>query len=270
MTSSSLTAPARQPVHEHGLSVRGLTKNFGGVYAVRDVSLDCEVGQIVGLIGPNGAGKSTLMNIISGTMAPSAGTVYLDGAGFAPSSAVECAERGIASTFQNIRLFKRLSVRDNIRVAAITRARVSGAAVDEAGIDELIGFMGLDDLAQTAAGTLAYGHQRRVEIARALALKPRILLLDEPAAGMNEQETIGLISSVRTIRDRYGCGVVVIDHDLHFIMELSQRLYVMHLGQLLVEGDPHVIRHDPRVIEIYLGKSADKHTNRDATERNMT
>lgn len=237
-----------------GLHVRGLTKNFGGVYAVRDVSLECEVGQIVGLIGPNGAGKSTLMNIISGTMAPTAGTVYLDGKAFMPSSAVECAERGIARTFQNIRLFKRLSVRQNIKVAAITRARITKTAVDEAGIDELLDFMGLDAMAGTAAGTLAYGHQRRVEIARALALKPRILLLDEPAAGMNEQETLSLIGSVRTIRDRYGCGVVVIDHDLHFIMELSQRLYVMHLGQLLVEGDPHVIRHDPRVIEIYLGK----------------
>ena len=258
MAETSITGAEVIPVRKDGLSVQGLTKNFGGVYAVRDVSLHCDVGQIVGLIGPNGAGKSTLMNIISGTMAPSAGTVYLDGKAFAPSSAVECAERGIARTFQNIRLFKRLSVRDNIKVAAITRARVSKSAVDEAGIDQLIGFMGLGAMASTAAGTLAYGHQRRVEIARALALKQRILLLDEPAAGMNEQETLDLIDSVRTIRDRYGCGVVVIDHDLHFIMELSQRLYVMHLGQLLAEGDPHVIRHDPRVIEIYLGKSEDK------------
>lgn len=255
MESRNLKAPDARPQLEGGLTVQGLTKNFGGVYAVRDVSLHCDTGQIVGLIGPNGAGKSTLMNIISGTMAPTAGTVYLDGKAFAPSSAVECAERGIARTFQNIRLFKRLSVRDNIKVAAITRARVSKADLDEAGIDELISFMGLDDLAGTAAGTLSYGHQRRAEIARALALKPRILLLDEPAAGMNEQETLSLIGSIQTIRDRYGCGIVVIDHDLHFIMELSQRLYVMHLGELLVEGDPHVIRHDPRVIEIYLGKS---------------
>jgi branched-chain amino acid transport system ATP-binding protein len=255
MASATTTEkPGEPPLREVGLCVRGLTKNFGGVYAVRGVNLECEVGQIVGLIGPNGAGKSTLMNIISGTMAPSAGTVYLDGKALMPSSAVECAESGIARTFQNIRLFKRLSVRENIKVAAITRARVSKTAVDEAGIDELIHFMGLDAMADTAAGTLSYGHQRRVEIARALALKPRILLLDEPAAGMNEQETLTLIGSIRTIRDSYGCGVVVIDHDLHFIMELSQRLYVMHLGQLLVEGEPHSVRHDPRVIEIYLGK----------------
>jgi branched-chain amino acid transport system ATP-binding protein len=251
------------PPRDAGLSVRGLTKNFGGVYAVRDVSIDCAVGQIVGLIGPNGAGKSTLMNIISGTMAPSAGSVYLEGKVFKPSSAVECAEQGIARTFQNIRLFKRLSVRQNIRVAAITSARVSGSDVDEARISGLLQFMGLESLQDRAAGTLSYGHQRRVEIARALALKPRILLLDEPAAGMNEQETLALIGSIRTIRDTYGCGVVVIDHDLHFIMELSQRLYVMHFGQLLAEGDPHEVRHDPRVIEIYVGtKSTTKKTER--------
>jgi branched-chain amino acid transport system ATP-binding protein len=243
-----------RPLRDTGLCVRGLTKNFGGVYAVQNVSLECDVGQIVGLIGPNGAGKTTLMNIISGTMAPSKGAVYLDGKPFAHSSPVDCAERGIARTFQNIRLFKRLSVRQNIKVAAITRARVLQTVVDEAGIDELIHVMGLSAMADTPAGTLSYGHQRRVEIARALALQPRILLLDEPAAGMNEQETLTLIGSIRTIRDTFGCGIVVIDHDLHFIMELSQWLYVMHLGQLLVEGEPQAVRHDPRVIEIYLGK----------------
>ena len=245
---------SRDGILAAGLSVRGLSRNFGGVYAVRGVTLDCAVGEIVGLIGPNGAGKSTLMNLISGTITPSEGQVWLDGSAFAAPSAVDCAERGIGRTFQNIRLFKRLSVRENIRVAAITRARVLGRAVDGAAVEDIIAFAGLGALADRPAGTLSYGHQRRVEIARALALGPRILLLDEPAAGMNEQETEGLIATVRGLRDRFGCGVVVIDHDLGFIMQVSQRLYVMHLGQILVQGDPETVRHDPRVAEIYLGR----------------
>lgn len=234
-----------------GLSVRGLSRNFGGVYAVRGVDLDCAVGEIVGLIGPNGAGKSTLMNLISGTITPSEGQVWLEGQAFETASATLCAERGIGRTFQNIRLFKRLSVRQNIRVAAITRERVTGQPHD---IDRVISFAGLEAFAERPAGTLSYGHQRRVEIARALALGPRILLLDEPAAGMNEQETQALVGTVKGLRDEFGCGVVVIDHDLGFIMQVSQRLYVMHLGQILVQGDPETVRHDPRVAEVYLGR----------------
>jgi branched-chain amino acid transport system ATP-binding protein len=253
MTVASTSSPTGT-----GLSVRGLTRNFGGVYAVRDVDLDCDVGEIVGLIGPNGAGKSTLMNLISGAVTPSKGTVYLDGQAFGTASPVACAERGIGRTFQNIRLFKRMSVRDNIRVAAITTGRLKRRGVDEAEIDGIFEFMGLRQLAERQAGTLSYGNQRRVEIARALALRPRVLLLDEPAAGMNEQETAALIGTVRGLRDRYGCGVVVIDHDLGFIMQVSQRLYVMHLGQVLVKGDPETVRNDERVIEIYLGRKKQK------------
>ncbi|WP_434618583.1 ABC transporter ATP-binding protein [Tabrizicola sp. M-4] len=237
--------------HPQGLSVRGLSRSFGGVHAVRDVNLDCAVGEIVGLIGPNGAGKSTLMNLISGTITPSGGQVWLEGRSFEVVSANLCAERGIGRTFQNIRLFKRLSVRQNIRVAAITLERVTGKSLD---IDRILSFAGLEAFADRPAGTLSYGHQRRVEIARALALGPRILLLDEPAAGMNEQETRALVGTVQGLRDHFGCGVVVIDHDLGFIMQVSQRLYVMHLGQILVQGDPETVRHDPRVAEVYLGR----------------
>ncbi|MFZ2871980.1 ABC transporter ATP-binding protein [Zavarzinia sp.] len=241
-----------------GLFVDNVTKQFGGVYAVRDVTLACEVGQIVGLIGPNGAGKTTLMNLISGTLTPSAGNVYLGGVPLGATSPETCAEAGIARTFQNIRLFKRLTVRENVEVASITFRRLKREGVAAPNVDEILDLLGLSAMADLKAGHLPYGHQRRVEIARALALAPRIILLDEPAAGMNEQESHALISSVRMIRDRFGCGVVVIEHDLKFIMEVSELLYVMHLGAVIVSGPPEEVRHDERVIEVYLGRKARK------------
>jgi branched-chain amino acid transport system ATP-binding protein len=246
------------PGVKSGIVVEGLTKQFGGIYAVRDVSLECRVGQIVGLIGPNGAGKTTLMNLISGTLKPSGGAVYLDGKVVSATSPQACAEAGIARTFQNIRLFKRLTVRQNVEVARITRRRLARGAEKAPSVDEILKLLGLDGIAEAKAGTLPYGHQRRVEIARAVALSPRVVLLDEPAAGMNEQESRALIGSVQLIRDRFGCGVMVIDHDLKFIMEVSEYLYVMHLGEVIVSGVPDEVRHDERVIEIYLGRKARK------------
>lgn len=265
------------------LNVEGLGITFGGLKAVEDVSFSVAPGEILSVIGPNGAGKTTLFNMISGIYTPGRGKVVLDGRDVTGTPPHLLARMGLSRTFQNLQIFQDMTVLDNVLAGFHLQERGSvladllslpsmhrRAARCREGAMSLLARVRLDKVAAHSAGSLSYGSLKRLEIARALALNPRILLLDEPAAGMNEQETIGLISSVRTIRDRYGCGVVVIDHDLHFIMELSQRLYVMHLGQLLVEGDPHVIRHDPRVIEIYLGKSADKHTNRDATERNMT
>lgn len=244
------------PVLARGLSVRNLTRQFHGIYAVNGVSLDCRVGQIVGLIGPNGAGKTTLMNIISGTIAPSSGQIFLNGTELTASTPAACAAAGIARTFQNIRLFKGLTVRQNIEVAAISRARIDDADRAQPATDALIELMGLGSIADAKAGTLSYGYQRRVEIARALALGPDIVLLDEPAAGMNEQESAALIGSVRKLRDEFGCGVVVIDHDLHFILSVSEVLYVMHLGAIIVSGAPAEVRKDERVIEIYLGRKS--------------
>ena len=257
------SSPAEVPVEtgtalKSGIVVDGLTKKFGGVYAVRDVSLECQVGQIIGLIGPNGAGKTTLMNLISGTLTPNSGGVYLDGEKLSATSPAACAEAGIARTFQNIRLFKRLTVRQNVEVARITHRRLKRGAEKGPSVDEILKLLNLEGIAELKAGTLPYGHQRRVEIARALALSPRVILLDEPAAGMNEQESRALIGSVQLIRDRFGCGVIVIDHDLKFIMEVSEYLYVMHLGEVIVSGVPEDVRHDERVIEIYLGRKARK------------
>jgi branched-chain amino acid transport system ATP-binding protein len=247
-----------RPGVKPGLVVQGLTKKFGGVYAVKDVYLDCRIGQIVGLIGPNGAGKTTMMNLISGALTPDTGVVFLDGETVSATSPSDCAEAGIARTFQNIRLFRRMTVRENVEVARITHRRINKGKEHGPGIDEILKLLNLEGMADAKAGSLPYGHQRRVEIARAMALAPRIILLDEPAAGMNEQESRALIGSVQMIRDRFGCGVIVIDHDLKFIMEVSENLYVMHLGEVIVNGPPEEVRHDERVIEIYLGRKARK------------
>ncbi len=247
-----------RPGVKAGLVVQGLSKKFGGIYAVKDVYLDCRIGQIVGLIGPNGAGKTTMMNLISGALKPDSGVVFIDGETVSAASPADCAEAGIARTFQNIRLFKRMTVRQNVEVARITHRRVAKGQESGPGVDEILKLLNLDALAEVKAGNLPYGHQRRVEIARAMALSPRVILLDEPAAGMNEQESRALIGSVQMIRDRFGCGVIVIDHDLKFIMEVSEHLYVMHLGEVIVHGPPEQVRHDERVIEIYLGRKARK------------
>ncbi|WP_232372762.1 ABC transporter ATP-binding protein [Acuticoccus mangrovi] len=239
------------------LAIEGVSKHFGGVYAVRDVSLTCSEGEIVGLIGPNGAGKTTLMNLISGTLTPDQGDISLGGVSLNGASPADCAIAGIARTFQNIRVFHRLTVRQNIEVAYTTYLRHRAHKRASRSIEEIMELIGLAGDGDLKAGTLPYGKQRRVEIARALALAPDILLLDEPAAGMNEAESVGLIDSVRAIRDQFGCGVVVIDHDLKFIMRVSERINVMHMGELIASGTPDEVRVNKEVIEVYLGtKSA--------------
>ncbi len=235
------------------LSVRGVSVQFGGVYALRDVSLDCGQGEIVGLIGPNGAGKTTLLNVISGTQVPQHGDVQLGEVALTGCSPQFCARAGVARTFQNIRLFAGLTVRQNIEVAHTTALRHRTDDVRGMAPDELLAELGLDAVADRKAGTLPYGFQRRLEVARALALAPRIVLLDEPAAGMNDAESASLIELFREIRDRSGAGLLIIDHDMRFIMNVCERLYVLAKGEMIAHGTPKAIQANPDVIDVYLG-----------------
>jgi branched-chain amino acid transport system ATP-binding protein len=235
------------------LSVEAVSKRFGGVQALQDVALVCRPGEIVGLIGPNGAGKSSLVNVVTGLIAPDSGRVRLGSLELAGRGPEFVAHSGIARTFQNLRLFKQLSVRQNVEVALTSGRRHRPDKVAGLAVDALLAQQGLSALAEAPAGALAYGHQRRLEIARALALGPEVMLLDEPAAGMNDQETEALALTIREIRDERGIGIVVIDHDLGFIMGLCDRLTVMDMGRVVADGPPAAIRSDPVVIEIYLG-----------------
>jgi branched-chain amino acid transport system ATP-binding protein len=235
------------------LKVHEVSKHFLGVYALKQVSIECSTGEIVGLIGPNGAGKTTLLNVIAGVYPPDSGRVTLDGERIDGLRPDQVAARGVARTFQNIRLFQRLTVRENVEVSLATSRRRRGHSFTAAG---LLGELGLQSSANRKAGTLPYGHQRRLEIARALALSPRIMLLDEPAAGANESESHQLIDVVERIREMAGCGLLVIDHDLRFVMGVCERIYVLSEGELIAHGTPSEVRRDPGVVEVYLGSRA--------------
>lgn len=234
------------------LELNGVSKTFGGVKAVQDVSMSIASGEVRGLIGPNGAGKSTLVNLISGLLRHSTGTISVDGQSVDRLSANQRAERGIARTFQNLRVFKSLTVQQNIEVAGYS-GRASGRNGNTM-LQEAIERFDLADKLNAPAGSLAYGQLRRLEIVRALALRPRLLMLDEPAAGMNEQETDDLREALGWVRSQSECAILVIDHDLKFIMALSERITVLNLGAVIANGSPQEVSENRQVIDAYLGE----------------
>lgn len=234
-----------------GLVIDSVTKTFSGLTALRDVSLQLEPGEVLGLMGPNGSGKSTLVNVISGVLAPDSGCVLVDGLDVTGHNSYTVAHAGISRSFQTVRLFRALSVRDNI--AAVVRQ--PNRQVDQV-VTELLDRLKISHLAEAKAGALAYGLQRRVEIARALATDPRYLLLDEPAAGLNDVETDDLEDIIRQVVNEFGCGVLIIDHDIRLITRLCHRLHVLSGGRTLAEGDPQIVRTHPDVVRAYLGERA--------------
>lgn len=248
------------------LEAQGLTRRFGGLVAVNGVSFAVQQDEIFGLIGPNGAGKTTLFNLITGLIRPSAGSLSYAGQAIANLRPHQIAARGIARTFQNIRLFGDLSLLENVMIAHHIHTR-SGVWTGVLGLPptpreeqqtrqqalELLHLIGLGDRAQEKAKNLAYGDQRRLEIARALALKPQLLLLDEPAAGMNPNEKHQLSDFIRQIRHQFQLTVVLIEHHVPLVMGLCDRIAVLDFGQLIALGVPEVVRQDPAVIEAYLG-----------------
>jgi ABC-type branched-subunit amino acid transport system ATPase component len=235
------------------LAAIDVTKRFGGVEALRGVSVELSERQIVGLIGPNGSGKTTLLNCISGVFAPTSGRILLDGAPLAVRGGHRVARAGIIRTFQNIRLFGALTALQNVEVGALGAGRVRRARSREYAL-EVLEQLGIAGLADRWAGTLSYGDQRRLEVARALAGAPRFLLLDEPAAGMNETESEELRGSIERIRSERNCGILLVEHDLRLIMRLCDTIYVLNEGGVISRGTPDEVRSDPAVIATYIGE----------------
>ncbi len=228
-------------------------QSFVGLRALDHVDLELEPGTIEGLIGPNGSGKTTLLNVISGVLAPTDGRVILDNVEIGGWPAHRIVSLGIARTFQNIRLFSRMTVLENVEVGAAVHR---GEQLLRAQARDILNELGLAAHVNRVAGTLAYGDQRRLEIARALATRPRYLLLDEPAAGMNESESDRLLETISVLRRERGLGVLVVDHDLRLIMRLCDRITVLNEGRLISSGTPAHVRADQHVIEAYLGRRA--------------
>ncbi|GHF76655.1 ABC transporter ATP-binding protein [Seohaeicola zhoushanensis] len=253
----------------HLLELRDVTKSFGGIHAVNAVTLHVDKGEIVSVIGPNGAGKTTLFNLISGVLPLTSGSISIEGrdlAGVAPHRYVQL---GIGRTFQNLALFKHGTVVDNILVGRHWRMKTS---VIEAAlhfgrprreevaarrrVEEIIEFLEIEHIRDKVVGTLSYGQQKRVELGRALATDPKVLLLDEIVAGMNQEETEDIARFILDIREELGIAILLIEHDMHLVMDISDRVHVLNFGSTITEGRPAEVRSHPGVIEAYLGTKA--------------
>lgn len=249
------------------LEVKDVTIEFGGLRAVSNLTMTINKGELVGLIGPNGAGKTTAFNMITGVYTPTDGEIYFDGEKSSGKKSYQVTKMGMARTFQNIRLFADLTVIDNVKIAYNMHVSYGlGDAIirDKKYLDEedhitakamaLLKIFHLEELAEEKAKNLPYGQQRRLEIARALATEPKFLLLDEPAAGMNPQETHELMEMIRWIRDKFNLTILLIEHDMGLVMGVCERIYVLEYGMLIAQGTPDEIKQNRRVIEAYLGE----------------
>ena len=249
------------------LEIKNLGISFGGLRAVDNFSINIEKGQLYGLIGPNGAGKTTIFNLLTGVYKPNTGTIFLDGENITGKKTVDINRAGIARTFQNIRLFKELTVLDNVKTGlhnAYSYGTVTGILrlpkyfkvekeMDQRAI-ELLKVFGLDEEKNILASNLPYGKQRKLEIARALATGPKLLLLDEPAAGMNPNETTELMDTIRFVRDNFDMTILLIEHDMKLVSGICERLTVLNFGQVLTQGKTADVLNDPEVIKAYLGE----------------